>query len=314
MHIQRRWIVSLVLCAMLTGTGNNVFAQSKTQIRAAYVPAITWLPAWIAKDKGIFEKNGLDVSLTVIQNLGLLPSTLGKQFDVAPSTPPDLIKALANGINIVAIAGGFIESSSSRSIEVIVRGDSDLKKPTDLAGKLIATPALGSIMHVSTLRWLKDNGIAPSSVRAVEVPFPNMMDQLKSGRVEAAEAIQPFVGVMVKNGFVSLGDPILSVADPAMATMWIADRDWASAHKDVIIKWISSLQEAIAFIKSQPDEARKIAAKYTKLPPPVIATIPIPEYEPKITAKDMAVWVDVLHEMGQISAPVSADRLVLTVN
>jgi len=30
-------------------------AQEKTKIRAAYVPVATWLPLWVAKDKGVFD-------------------------------------------------------------------------------------------------------------------------------------------------------------------------------------------------------------------------------------------------------------------
>jgi len=287
-------------------------APVKTPVRAAYVPAVTWLPAWVAQDQGIFAKNGLDVTFTEIQNLGLLPSTLGKQFDIAPSTPPDLIKAAANGINVVAVAGGFIESSDRRSIEVLTKADSGIKKPSDLTGKLIATPALGSIMHVATLQWLKKNGVDPTSVRAVEVPFPNMSDQLNSGRVAAVEAVQPFAGLMMKGGAITLGDPVLSIADPAMGTMWISDKAWAAAHKEVIAKWVASLDEAIAIIKQKPDSVRGSLAKYTKLKPEIAAGIPIPAYQATIAPEHLATWIDVLRDMGQISAPVSAANLVLS--
>jgi ABC-type nitrate/sulfonate/bicarbonate transport system substrate-binding protein len=286
-------------------------AQPKIPVRAAYVPAVTWLPAWVAQDEGIFAKNGLDVSFTEIQNLGLLPSTLGKQFDVAPSTPPDLIKAAGNGINVVAVAGGFIESSDRRSIEILTKADSGIKKAADLSGKLIATPALGSIMHVATLQWLKKNGVNPTSVRAVEVPFPNMADQLESGRVQAVEAIQPFAGLMMKNGAITLADPILSIADPAMATMWISDKSWATAHKDVIEKWIASLKESITIIDQKPESVRGSLAKYTKLKPEIAARIPIPAYQATIAPKDLVAWIDVLREMGQVSAPISAENLVM---
>jgi ABC-type nitrate/sulfonate/bicarbonate transport system substrate-binding protein len=296
---------------MLVGCGVS-FAQTKTPVRAAYVPAVTWLPAWVAQDQGIFAKNGLEVTFTEIQNLGLLPSTLGKQFDIAPSTPPDLIKAAANGINIVAVAGGFIESSQRRSIEVLVSAASGIKTPADLAGKVIATPALGSIMHVATIQWLKKNGVNPASVRAVEVPFPNMADQLKTGRVNAVEAIQPFAGLMMKNGAITLGDPVLSIADPAMGTMWISEKAWANAHKDVIAKWIASLDEAIAIIKQNPKSVRGSLAKYTKLKPEIAAVIPIPDYQATIAPKDVATWIDVLRDMGQISSSVSADNLVIS--
>src|SRR5262245_42989644 len=75
----------------------GALAQDKPLIpvRAAYVPVATWLPAWVALDKGIFAKHGLAVTLTAIQNLSLLPGTVGRQFEFAASTPTDLLKAVA---------------------------------------------------------------------------------------------------------------------------------------------------------------------------------------------------------------------------
>jgi NitT/TauT family transport system substrate-binding protein len=61
---------------------SGLAAQDKplTPVRAAYVPVATWLPAWVALDKGIFAKHGLAVTLSPIQNLSLLPGTVGRQF------------------------------------------------------------------------------------------------------------------------------------------------------------------------------------------------------------------------------------------
>ena len=65
-----------------------------------------------------------------------------------------------------------------------------------MKGKVIAAPTLGAVMHSATLYWLKKNGVDPSSVRGVEVPFPNMADQLKAGSVDAAEGLVPFTTAM----------------------------------------------------------------------------------------------------------------------
>jgi NitT/TauT family transport system substrate-binding protein len=85
---------TVAFCWLLPG---GLAAQDKplTPVRAAYVPVATWLPAWVALDKGIFAKHGLAVTLTQIQNLSLLPGTVGRQFEFAASTPTDLIKAVA---------------------------------------------------------------------------------------------------------------------------------------------------------------------------------------------------------------------------
>jgi len=238
-------------------------APAKIPIRSAYIPAATWLPAWVAKDTGIFERHGLDVSLTVIQNIGLVPPTVGKQFDIAPATPPDLINAAAKGLNVVGVAGGWVESSAQRSVEIIVRKDSGITGPQDLKGKLVGSVALGSLIHVSTLYWLKRSGVDPNSIRAVEVPFPNMPDQLKAARLDAVEVIEPFLTPLLAAGNVSIGDPILTVADPTHGTLWIAEGAWARANPAVLKNWIASLTEAEAFIKNSPEPSRAILGKYT---------------------------------------------------
>jgi NitT/TauT family transport system substrate-binding protein len=288
-------------------------AQSAVTIpvRAAYIPVVTWLPAWIAKDKGFFERNGLSVSLTVTQNLSVLPGTLGRQFDFAPSTPPDLIKAVVGGIEVVAVAGQAIETKDNPSTHVIVRADSTLQRMQDLKGKVIATPAIGAIIHVSLLHSLKMNGIDPASIRAVEVPFPNMADQLKAGNVDAVESLEPFAGQLLAAGNRSLGDPLLSVGDEVLYPFWISQSKWAETHRDVIEAWITSLEQAKEFIVANPSEARAVLAKYTRLPASVAEKIPFPTYRFSLRSQDFAVWVTVLKDLGQIDQSVDENRLVL---
>src|SRR6202521_5095616 len=110
-----RWAGVLVAAITLSlPLPGGTLAQNKlTPIRAAYVPVATWLPAWVALDKGIFAKLGFDVTCTPIQNLSLLPGTVGRQFEFAASTPPDLIKAVASGLDVVAVAGEAVETKDN---------------------------------------------------------------------------------------------------------------------------------------------------------------------------------------------------------
>lgn len=287
-------------------------AQQRVQIRAAYVPVATWLPVWVAKEKGIFAKNGLDVSLTRFPNVVTLPGSLGKTFDMAPTTAPDFLNAVAGGLNLVAVAGGTVETSANRTFQVMVRPDSGVNSAKDLAGKRIASPGIASVMHVAFNHWLTANGVDPASVTAVEVPFTSMMDQLKAGRIDAAEALQPFVGQMLGAGFKTLGAPLLSVADPVLFPFWIAEANWARANRDVIRRWIASLDEALKLIRSDDKAAREVLAKYTGLPEAVVAKIPYPAYQFTISAEQIEVWQKVLALQGRQFPGLDVRNLVVT--
>ena len=314
----RLFLACIIALPLLSGDGMlspmTAAAQSATKVpvRAAYIPAVSWLPAWVAKEKGIFADAGLDVTLTPTQNVSALPGTLGKQLDIAPSTPPDLIKSAMSGLDIVTIAGMVIEDAKTRNVELIVRKDSGIKGVKDLKGKVVASPTLGAIIHVAVLHWLKQNGVDPDSIRGVEVPFPAMGDQLKAGRVDAIEAIQPFVGPLLAAGNVTIGDPILAVADPSLFTNWIAQGAWARSNPKVVAAWTELLRKAIAFIAANPAEARAIMAKYTGLPATVVQHIPFPHYDLAVQPAQIEVWIKVLRDLDQISGNIVAVKLIVT--
>ena len=293
---------------------SGLAAQDKplTPVRAAYVPVATWLPAWVALDKGIFAKHGLAVTLSPIQNLSLLPGTVGRQFEFAASTPTDLIKAVAGGLDVVATAGEAIEVKSNPTTQVIVRKESGIKSAADLKGKAIAAPTLGAVIHVATLYWLKKNGVDPASIRGVEVPFPNMGDQLKAGNVDAVEALEPFAGALLAAGNVSLGDPLLAAGDEVLFPFWISDGTWARANGPVIKAWIEALTEAQGYMNANPADTRAILAKYSRLPPEVVAKVPLPTYRFTIKPDELGVWIDVLKDLGQLSVPVDKAKIVVT--
>jgi NitT/TauT family transport system substrate-binding protein len=311
-HAKRAFGKLLLLAAATLAFGVTTAQAQTTPLRVAFVPVATWLPAWVAKDKGIFEKNGLDVTLSPIQNLSTLPPTLGKQFDIGASTAPDLLKAAASGLDVVAVAGEAVETASNQNVFLIVKKDSDIKSIKDLKGKVVATPTIGAVINVAFLHWLKANGVEPGSVRAVEVAFPNMGDQLKAGRVDAVQLMNPFAGQLLAAGNVSLGNPLLSVGDPVIFPFWIAQGEWARANPSVIGKFVASLTEAKTFIEKNDAEARAIMAKYTRLPPNVANAISLPAYDFSIKPAQLDVWAKVLRDLGQLSGNVDANRMVVT--
>lgn len=287
-------------------------ALEKTALRVAYVPAAPGLAAWVAKEKGFFAAQGLDVSFVPVQNISLVPSAIGKQLDIGMVTTPDLIKASAGGLDVVAVSGGHQELDGSMTNVVIARKDSGIKSIKDIAGRTVGTPTVGAILHVALLHWMKKEGMDLNAIRAVEVQFSNMPDQLAAGRIDVAVSAQPFADRMLAAGHVSLGNQLLQVADPVQATLWISDRSWAVANRPVIAKWTTAMRQATDFIASNPTAARDVLAQYTKLPPDVTQTLVLPHFETKLQTQDVDVWVKVLAELNQLRKPVDSSALLAT--
>lgn len=287
-------------------------AEPNIAVRASFVPAAPALAAWVAQDRGFFTQQGLDVSLTPVQNVSLVPGLLGNQIDIGMVTTVDLIKAADGGINIVAIAGNHREVEGSTTNVLVARKDSGIHGIRDIAGKIVGTPSVGAILHVGLLHWMVKEGMDPNSIQAVEIPFPLMADQMAAGRIDVAVSAQPFAARMLAAGNISLGNQLLQVANPVSATLWIADRNWAGAHQAAVTKWTAALNQSREFIAHDHDAAREILVKWTKLPPAVVQNLPMPAFETKLSAADIDVWIKVLGELHQLQGHPEATKLIAT--
>lgn len=301
-YISRTKLLAVIIAIVPIFSASLASAQTastRTPLRVAYVPVAAWLPVWVAKEKGIFDKNGLDVTLTKFANVVSLPVTLGKQFDLAPATAPDLLNAMASGLNVTAVTGGTVETEANQSYQMMVRTDAGINSPKDLNGKRIATAGIASVMNIAFINWMKKNGGDPQSTTIVEAPFTSMMEQLKANRIDAVQALQPFVNQMKQAGFKSLGDPMLSVEDPVLFAFWIAEMNWARANQATLKRWSEAIAEAIDLIKSNDADARAILAQYTGLPAPVAALVTYPAWRLDISAAQIEVWHKVQVSQGR---------------
>lgn len=286
-------------------------AAGPTALRVAYVPATTVLPLHVAHVQGIFARNNLKVTLEQAANISEVPATLGRQFDIALGTATDLIRAGGAGIDVVQVAGNTVSSAANPFVQVIVSADSGIVDVTGLRGKTIGSPTLSGVIHAGVQFWAKKSGVDPSSIGGVEVPSPNLPDQLKAGRVDAVQALEPFASQLKRDGFVSIGDPFSQIADPLATNFWIAQGAWARANTDAIGRFVASLREAQRFIEQNPADARQVLQGYTGMPAPVAASVPLPTYDFEVRARDLATWVTVLKDIGQFAGTVDPAKLVL---
>ena len=318
-------LASIVVLALVTvacgGDGNETTTGSQSaattvagpaKLRISFVPATTVLPLHVAKEKGIFERNNLDVTLEQAANISDIPATLGRQFDISLGTATDLIRAGGAGLDVVQIAGNTISSKQNPFVQIIVPANSGITDIAQLKDKTIGTPTLSGVIHAGVLWAAKEKGVNPDSIRGVEAPSPNLPDQLKAGRLDAVEALEPFATNLKRDGFVSVGDPFSPIADPLATNFWMAQGSWARQNRPAIDRFVQSLKEAQAFIEQNNTEARQVLQGYTGMAAPVANSVALPTYNFDIRTQDLDRWVQVLKDIGQFGGNVDINKLVLT--
>lgn len=315
-------VVTLALVGAACGSDSESSSESQddtattvagpTKLRVSFVPATTALPLHIAKEKGIFERNNLDVTLEQAANISDIPATLGRQFDIALGTATDLIRAGAAGLDVVQVAGNTTSTKENPFVQLVVPANSGITSVAQLKDKTVGTPTLSGVIHAAVQYWAKQEGVEPGSIKGVEAPSPNLPDQLKAGRVDAVEALEPFATSLKSAGNVSLGDPFTSIADTLATNFWIAQGKWARDNEAAIDRFVKSLDEAAAFIEQNPAEARQVLQAYTGLPAPVANSVPLPTYNFDVRTEDLGKWVKVLKDIGQLNGDVEPKDLVVS--
>lgn len=307
MHSVFRLLAPLLIWASFA-TPLQAMAQTptKTKIRVASVVSAAWLPLWIAKDKGLFEAHGLDVEITTVQNVSTVVGALGRQFEVSGCTPIDIIKARLKKLDVVGIAGNTQEMSSNQQMRLITRADGPIKRLADLKGQVVATPSLNGVIHIATLNALRQQGIDPNDIRFQEMAFANMGDQLAVGRVAAAEIVEPFASAPGKVVTTSLGNPMLSVADPVVLTCWMANGQWAKENRTAVLAWRAALDEAHQYIQKNDKASRAVLTKWTRLPDEIANAVRLPAYSTRLDDSAIDTWIKASLAVGAINEKLAA--------
>jgi NitT/TauT family transport system substrate-binding protein len=294
-------LVAFSFIAMTAG------AHAQTKLNVGYVPAGDWVPSFIAKDKGFFEKHKLDVTLTRIALVNNIPpSIVAGSLDIGISTPTVLFDAAEGGIDIVAIAGGTRFTKEAAIFSIVARTEVRITSAKDLEGKKVGVPGVRSIADVIFRKWLLQNGAEQGKMTIVETSFPQMRDLLKAGTVDAVAVLEPFRSRIISdNTGYKVSDYAAEVNPDLIGGVWIAKGDWAQKNPQLVKAFRDALAEANAFTQSNTEEARAIELKYLGFNSPRF-----PPYSLTVAPADLDVYAKMGQEVGYIKKPIDVSKLI----
>ncbi len=216
----------------------------------------------VTKDAGLFEKNGLDVDLQVINGAPeLLAALLSGDISIAMQGSPAILQAQISGANIVMFAGAVNTTFFS------IFSRPEIKTVPDLKGKKVgSTPGGGNDQSTVNL-VLARYGLKPTDVQVINLPQQNRIQALQNGAVDAIAITEPYTYAARKLGINELIDvSALNLAYQSSA--FVTTKPYLRDHRDVVVRFLRSLTEGIKFYKTNREASENSLAAFTKLDDP----------------------------------------------
>src|SRR5512145_2949837 len=137
--IRFRSFALIVMLATATATPSLAQSSKPQQLKLAVSTATPHnTPLWIAKDKKIFDKYGLDVQLIFVMGGTLVSQMLAAgEIQIAANAPAALLSLIANGVDISM----FLGISNTSPFALITQPN--IKIAADLRGKRLGTARFG---------------------------------------------------------------------------------------------------------------------------------------------------------------------------
>jgi len=252
--------ILLIFFFVIAGRAVNAdSAQKLTTLTVGY-SAISYdqLPAWIAKDTGLFVKNGLDVQLVYFTG-GTTAAMALVSGDIAISqnAGPEIVNAHLAGSDPVFVAGGTV------TLDWWLMGRPEIKSPAQLKGGSVAISRFGSVSDFVARFALQRIGLtADKDVAVVQVGTnTDRFVAMASKRVEGAVFNPPTSFIGQKNGFTVLAD-VASLGLAFQHTGAVTTRKFIRENADAVSKYVKAHVEAIHRLKTDRETGLKVALKY----------------------------------------------------
>ena len=258
------------LAAIFTGCGSNKSADSSgsgsssasENLPSPKIAFSTWVgygPLFIAKEKGYFQKYGVDPQLTIIED----------ESQYANAMASNNIQGLCHVVDreVINAAQGIPENlvllldQSHGGDGIIV--SKDINSIADLKGKTVALDK-STTSYFFFLTALEKNGMKESDVNIQNMAAADAGAAFVAGKIDVAVVWEPWLTNASKRDG---GHVILSSAElpNTIVDSLTLRSDFIKEHPEAVKGITQAWYDALEFYKEHPDEGNKIMAKYLNI-------------------------------------------------
>ncbi|MBI2629495.1 ABC transporter substrate-binding protein [Candidatus Pacearchaeota archaeon] len=255
------WIVIGVIL-VLAIAGGIYYYSSSTKINLDETPVKISIGQWpgyafafVAQEKGFFEKNGVKVELIYDQDYFVSRERFkDERLDGIFEVYSDAIKDYSEGIKTKFV---YI-TDYSESGDIII-GRKEFNSLSDLKGKKVGIDGINSFSNIFVLASLEKVGLKETDVRFVDVSADDVLSALENGKIDAGHTWEPTKSAALAKGYKQLGKagdiPGIIVDGLFFNSMFVEE------NPEKVKAIVKSLVEAKEFQKTNREEALNIMAK-----------------------------------------------------
>lgn len=244
-------VATVFASGILTG---GVFAAGPAplnppqKVKVAYVPIMKFATMYVAADRGLFKKYGLDVEIEKVKSgtEAIAFLTQGSVDVGGIAIVTSLWNSWNRGLAIRIIAPGGLEPMKDSPTNLLVSkkaADAGLKTLADLKGKKIASaggPGSGSEYLIA--KALERVKLTIRDVNLVNIGNPDIPAALAAGSVDAALAGPPYSTQAIKSGVAAV---LATDLTPGLMTVaFVGSGKFIKERPQVAERFVVALTEA----------------------------------------------------------------------
>jgi NitT/TauT family transport system substrate-binding protein len=237
--------------AALLSVSTAAYAQ-ETKVAIGMSGWTGFAPLTLAKEAGIFKKNGLDVTIKKIPQASRHLAILSGDIQCAATTVETWVVWNANG---VATKQLFQLDKSFGADGMVTRND--IMKISDLKGKTVAASAPGTAPYFTLAWFLKKNGLSVKDVTVVNMEPGPAAQAFIAGQNDVAMTYEPYLSAV--RAAPQAGKIIATTIDyPMIMDTFGCTPAFIAGNEKATKALADSYFEAIEMIAKDPAKANEI--------------------------------------------------------
>lgn len=260
--------LALTLTVSACGGGSDSTTSGgleKSTVTVGALPVVDFAALWVAQDKGLFKKQGLNVKIQIqAGGATAIPKLAAGSLDFSIANYVSAIQATQSGTAPLKVIQDAYQLKPDTS-GVLVPKDSPIKKPADLKGKKIALNTKSNVGELLVTAGLKANGVTASPDQFSEIDFPQMANALKTKSVNAAWTVEPFVTqIKQQDGRLVLDTGKGPTADFPIGA-YVTTKKFAEENPKTTAAFTKAIQQAQGMVAKDEKLVRTTLPTYSKV-------------------------------------------------